>query len=107
MQATKMPVVVEQSEQSDRPVLFTIAAQVSFDGLFALIQALPKMQKWQIYQALGMELAPKSAEAKAIARLTDEEDESKWITVVHEENEIDEEALNEWLVKRGCKKAEV
>ena len=95
MQATKMPIVVEQSEQSDRPVLFTIAAQVSFDGLFALIQALLKMQKWQIYQALGVELAPQSAEAKAIARLTDEDDE------------IDEEALNEWLVKRGCKKAEV
>ena len=107
MQATKIPVVVEQSKQIDRPVLFTISAQVSFDGLFALIQALPKMQKWQIYQALGVELAPQSAEAKAIARLTDEEDESKWIAVVHEDDEIDEEALNEWLVKRGCKKAEV
>ena len=30
-----------------------------------------------------------------------------WITVVHEDDEIDEEALNEWLVKRGYKKAEV
>ena len=107
MQATEMPVVVEQSEQIDRPALFTISAQVSFDGLFARIQAWPKTQKWQIYQVLGAELASQSAEAKAIARLTDEEDESKWITVVHEDDEIDEEALNEWLVKRGYKKAEV
>ena len=76
MQATKIPVVVEQSKQIDRPVLFTISAQVSFDGLFALIQALPKMQKWQIYQVLGAELAPQSSEAKAIARLTDEDDDS-------------------------------
>jgi len=107
MQATKMPVVVEQTEQIDHPVLFTISAQVSFDGLFALIQTLPKTQKWQIYQALGGELAPQSAEAKAIARLTDEDDESKWITVVHEEDEIDEEALNERLIQRGYKKAKV
>ena len=76
MQVTEMPVVAEQSEQSDRPVLFTIAAQVSFDSLLAVIQALPKSQQWKIYQALGAELAPQSAEAKAIARLTDEDDES-------------------------------
>jgi hypothetical protein len=100
--------VIEQSpEQSHESVLLSINAQVSFASLLTLIQALPKEQKWQVYQALGAELAPQSAEAKAIARLGDEDDESQWITVVHEDDEIDEEALNEWLVKRGYKKAEV
>lgn len=107
MQVTEIPVVAEQSAQSDLPVLFAITAQVSLDSLLAVIQALPKTQKWKIYQALGAELTPQSAEAKAIARLDDEDDDSKWITVVHEDDEIDEEALNEWLVKRGYKKAEL
>jgi hypothetical protein len=100
--------VIEQvSEPSHESALLSINAQVSFANLLTLIQTLPKEQKWQIYQALGVELAPQSAEAKAIARLADEDDESQWITVVHEDDEIDEEALNEWLVKRGYKKAEV
>jgi hypothetical protein len=87
--------------------LLSINAQVSFASLLTLIQTLPKEQKWQVYQALGAELAPQSAEAKAIARLADEDDESMWITVVHEEDEIDEEALNERLIQRGYKKAKV
>jgi hypothetical protein len=100
--------VIEQvSEPSNDSALLSINAQVSFANLLTLIQALPKEQKWQVYQALGAELAPQSAEAKAIARLADEDDESQWLTVVHEDDEIDEEALNEWLVKRGYKKAEV
>ena len=100
--------VIEQvSEPSHESALLSINAQVSFANLLTLIQTLPKEQKWQVYQALGAELAPQSAEAKAIARLADEDDESQWITVVHEDDEIDEEALNEWLVKRGYKKAEV
>ena len=100
--------VIEQvSEPSHESALLSINAQVSFANLLTLIQSLPKEQKWQVYQALGAELAPQSAEAKAIARLADEDDESQWITVVHEDDEIDEEALNEWLVKRGYKKAEV
>jgi len=123
MQATEKPVSAEQTEQVDALVieqeieqvsepshesaLLSINAQVSFANLLTLIQTLPKEQKWQVYQALGAELAPQSAEAKAIARLADEDDESMWITVVHEDDEIDEEALNEWLVKRGYKKAEV
>ena len=108
MQLTEKPVSAEQvPEQSQESALLSINAQVSFASLLALIQTLPKEQKWQVYQALGAELAPKSAEAKAIARLADEDDESMWITVVHEDDEIDEEALNEWLVKRGYKKAEV
>ena len=123
MQVTEKPVSAEQTEQVDAQVieqvieqvsepshesaLLSINAQVSFANLLTLIQTLPKEQKWQVYQALGAELAPQSAEAKAIARLADEDDESMWITVVHEDDEIDEEALNEWLVKRGYKKAEV
>ena len=123
MQVIEKPVSAEQTEQVDALVieqvieqvsapshesaLLSINAQVSFVNLLTLIQTLPKEQKWQVYQALGAELAPQSAEAKAIARLADEDDESQWITVVHEDDEIDEEALNEWLVKRGYKKAEV
>ena len=123
MQVIEKPVSAEQTEQVDALVieqvieqmseplhesaLLSINAQVSFANLLTLIQSLPKEQKWQVYQALGAELAPQSAEAKAIARLADEDDESQWITVVHEDDEIDEEALNEWLVKRGYKKAEV
>ena len=100
--------VIEQvSEPSHESALLSINAQVSFANLLTLIQSLPKEQKWQVYQALGAELAPQSAEAKAIARLADEDDGSQWITVVHEDDEIDEEALNEWLVKGGYKKAEV
>ena len=100
-------VIEQMSEPSHESALLSINAQVSFVNLLTLIQSLPKEQKWQVYQALGAELAPQSAEAKAIARLADEDDESQWITVVHEDDEIDEEALNEWLVKRGYKKAEV
>ena len=108
MQVTEKPVSAEQvPEQSQESALLPINAQVSFASLLALIQTLPKEQKWQVYQALGAELAPQSAEEKAIASLADEDDESMWITVVHEDDEIDEEALNEWLVKRGYKKAEV
>jgi hypothetical protein len=123
MQVIEKPVSTEQTEQVEALVieqvieqmseplhesaLLSINAQVSFANLLTLIQTLPKEQKWQVYQALGAELAPQSAEAKAIARLADEDDESQWITVVHEDDEIDEEALNEWLVKRGYKKAEV
>ena len=123
MQVIEKPVSAEQTEQVDALVieqmieqvsaplhesaLLSINAQVSFANLLTLIQSLPKEQKWQVYQALGAELAPQSAEAKAIARLADEDDESQWITVVREDDEIDEEALNEWLVKRGYKKAEV
>ena len=50
---------------------------------------------------------PKSAEARAIERLGDSDDPSKWITVMEIGDEIDEAALarlDQWLVDRGYKK---
>lgn len=44
-----------------------------------------------------------SAVERAIERLKDESDPNQWITVIEAEDEIDEEALNQWLVKRGYK----
>jgi hypothetical protein len=115
MQVTEKPVSAEQTEQVDAQVieqvpepsqesaLLSINAQVSFASLLTLIQALPKNQKWQVYQALGAELAPQSAEAKAIARLADEDDESQWITVIEEGEEVDVDASLEYLKNRGYK----
>ncbi len=110
MQVTEKPAeqvdtqVIEQvPEQLQESVLLPIAAQVSFASLLALIQTLPKEQKWQVYQALGAELAPQSAEAKAIARLADEDDESQWITVIEEGEEVDVDASLEYLKNRGYK----
>ena len=117
MQVIEKPVSAEQTEQVDALVieqeieqvsepshesaLLSINAQVSFANLLTLIQSLPKEQKWQVYQALGAELAPQSAEAKAIARLADEDDESQWITVIVEGEEVDVDASLEYLKNRG------
>ena len=119
MQVIEKPVSAEQTEQVDALVieqvieqmseplhesaLLSINAQVSFVNLLTLIQSLPKEQKWQVYQALGAELAPQSAEAKAIARLADEDDESQWITVIEEGEEVDVDASLEYLKNRGYK----
>ena len=119
MQVIEKPVSAEQTEQVDALVieqvieqvsepshdsaLLSIHAQVSFVNLLTLIQSLPKEQKWQVYQALGAELAPQSAEAKAIARLADEDDESQWITVIEEGEEVDVDASLEYLKNRGYK----
>jgi hypothetical protein len=115
MQVIEKPVSAEQTEQVDDQVieqmsepshesaLLSINAQVSFANLLTLIQTLPKEQKWQVYQALGAELAPQSAEAKAIARLADEDDESQWITVIEEGEEVDVDASLEYLKNRGYK----
>ena len=119
MQVIEKPVSTEQTEQVDALVieqvieqvsapshesaLLSINAQVSFANLLTLIQTLPKEQKWQVYQALGAELAPQSAEAKAIARLADEDDESQWITVIEEGEEVDVDASLEYLKNRGYK----
>jgi hypothetical protein len=119
MQVIEKPVSAEQTEQVDALVieqvieqvsapshesaLLSINAQVSFASLLTLIQSLPKEQKWQVYQALGAELAPQSAEAKAIARLADEDDESQWITVIEEGEEVDVDASLEYLKNRGYK----
>jgi len=115
MQVIEKPVSAEQTQQVDDQVieqtsepshessLLSINAQVSFASLLTLIQTLPKEQKWQVYQALGAELASQSAEAKAIARLADEEDESQWITVIEEGEEVDVDASLEYLKNRGYK----
>lgn len=50
---------------------------------------------------------PHSAEAKAISRLPDQDDPSKWITSIEEDEPIDEQALNAWLKKKGYQKANV
>ena len=47
----------------------------------------------------------KSAEALALERIKDIDDPSKWITVVEADEPIDEQAIEEWLVQRGYKKA--
>jgi hypothetical protein len=91
---------------SDRPVLQPIAVHISFEVLLATVETLTKQQKWQLYQTLSSELIPHSAEAKAIARLQDENDPSQWITAIEGE-EINERELNKWLTDRGYKKAGV
>ena len=51
--------------------------------------------------------SPKSAEQKAIERIKDLDDPDNpnlWETVVEIDEEIDENALEEWLEKRGYKK---
>ncbi len=48
-----------------------------------------------------------SAEAKAISRLPDQDDPSKWITSIDEDEPIDEQALNAWLEQKGYQKANV
>jgi hypothetical protein len=75
--------------------------------LLDTIEALPAPQKWQIYQTLSAKFAPYSAEAKAISRLADQDDPSKWITSIEEDEQIDEQALNAWLEKKGYQKANV
>jgi hypothetical protein len=50
---------------------------------------------------LSPRLAPSSAEAKAISRLADEDDPSKWITVMEADEEVDEQALDAWLETEG------
>ncbi|MDX2256805.1 MAG: hypothetical protein NW214_14935 [Pseudanabaenaceae cyanobacterium bins.39] len=99
-----------QSEQSPNKTanfevdaLITVTTQISFNSILKIIKDLPKPQKWQIYQALAKELTIQSAETKAIARLEDEEDESKWITAISEGEEIDVEANLEYLRQRGYK----
>jgi predicted hydrolase (HD superfamily) len=105
--AKQQPNPIEES--SDRAAKFevdaliTVTTQISFASILTIIQALPKLQKWQIYQTLVKELIAQSAEAKAIARLEDEDDESKWITAIEEGEEVDVEANLEYLRQRGYK----
>jgi len=75
--------------------------------LLDTIEALPAPQKWHIYQILSNQFAPQSAEAKAISRLQDQDDPSKWITSMEESEPVDEEALSLWLVQKGYQKGNV
>ncbi len=45
--------------------------------------------------------AKKSAEARAIERIPDLDDPTKWITVIEAGEEVDEDVLNNWLKARG------
>ena len=105
--AKQQPNQIEQSSDKaakfEVDALITVAAQISFDSILAVIQGLPNPYKWQIYQTLGKELTTQSSEAKAIARLEDEDDDSKWITVIEEGQEVDVEASLEYLRQRGYK----
>jgi len=101
------PTIAKPIENGGSSVLPPVTIHISFEILLAAVETLSKEQKWQLYQTLGAELAPQSAEAKAIARLQDEDDLSQWITVIEADEEIDEEELNAWLVKRGYQKTNV
>jgi aspartate aminotransferase-like enzyme len=101
------PTITKPTANSASPVLPPVTIHISFEMLLAAVKTLSKEQKWQLYQTLGAELAPQSAEAKAIARLQDEDDPSQWITVIEADEEIDEAELDAWLVKRGYQKTNV
>ncbi|TYQ28727.1 hypothetical protein PseudUWO311_04355 [Pseudanabaena sp. UWO311] len=112
MQSKKVPSIAghtkqfQQLQKFDESELIPIATQVSFDALLNVIKALPIEQKWQIYQVLGVELYPQPPQAKVIEEKADEESKAKLLTVVEEDTQTDEEALNTWLTARGYQKAE-
>lgn len=60
-----------------------------------------------LHQTYQKPFTPHSAESKAISRLPDQDDPSKWITSIEEDEPIDEPALNAWLEKKGYQKANV
>ena len=93
--------IKESIKNSDQSALPSIAIYISFEMLLATIETLPEHQKWQLYQTLSTRLAPVSAEARAVSRLSDEDDPSKWITVMEAEEEVDEVALDVWLGTEG------
>ena len=84
-----------------------VTIHIPFETLLATIATLSNQQKWQIYQTLSTNFVPNSAEAKAISRLPDQDDSSKWITSIEEDEQIDEQALKAWLEKKGYQKANV
>lgn len=62
---------------------------------------------WKHERANAPALRPKSAKQRAIERMGDGDDPSKWITTMEIGDEIDEaalERLEQWLVERGYKK---
>ncbi len=101
MQTTTQTAIAESIKSIDQSVVPSIAIHISFEMLLTTIESLPHHQQWQLYQTLSTKLAPISAEAKAISRLSDEDDPSKLITVMEAEEEVDEEALDAWLETEG------
>ncbi len=101
MQTTTQTAITESIKSIDQSAVPSIAIHISFEMLLTTIESLPHHQQWQLYQTLGTKLAPISAEAKAISRLSDEDDPSKWITVMEAQEEVDEEALDAWLETEG------
>ena len=101
------PTIAKLIENSASSVLPPVTIHISFEMFLAAVETLPKEQKWQLYQTLGAELAPQSAEAKAIARLQDEEDPTKWITAIEDDEAVNEQELDAWLVKKNYQKANV
>ncbi|MDB9524672.1 hypothetical protein PN498_01615 [Oscillatoria sp. CS-180] len=68
------------------------------------VDELHTIQEFVSYLAWKQQQAKKkSAEERAIERMGDSGDPTKWITVVEEGEEIDEIALNNWLESRGYK----
>ena len=101
MQTTTQTAIAESIKSIDQSVVQSIAIHISFEMLLATIETLPQDQQWQLYQTLCTKLAPISAEAKAISRLSDEDDLNKWITVMEAQEEVDEQALDAWLETEG------
>jgi len=101
MQTTTQTAIAESIKSIDQSAVPSIAIHISFEMLLTTIESLPHHQQWQLYQTLGTKLAPISAEAKAISRLSDEDDPSKWITVMEAQEEVDEETLDAWLETEG------
>ena len=101
MQTTTQTAIAESIKSIDQSVVPSIAIHISVEMLLATIETLPHHQQWQLYQTLGTKLAPISAEAKAISRLSDEDDPSKWITVMEAQEVVDEQALDAWLETEG------
>lgn len=96
-----MQTIIEPPKNTDVLVSAPVTINIPFETLLATIDALSDPQKWQVYQTLSAKFASHSAEAKAISRLPDQEDPSKWITSIEEDEPIDEQALNTWLEKKG------
>ncbi|PSR16329.1 hypothetical protein C8255_18370 [filamentous cyanobacterium CCP3] len=56
---------------------------------------------WKHHSEAVQPPAKPSAEARAIDRIPDLDDPTQWVTVIDEGEEVDEDALNDWLKARG------
>lgn len=85
----------------------------TIDLIIEKIQTLPSEKQDQLLDFIEFLMvkyqktnSKKSAEQLAIERskdLDDPDNPDKWITVIEADDEIDEQALEKWLVKRGYK----